>query len=155
MTHYLYRLFDRDADLLYVGITADPALRIQTHRRRKPWGHQIHRAHVSVFPTVDAAMTAERAVIEAEQPRHNVAFNRNGAAPRPPVVTRSWFLVRALDAEGRVLYVGFTRWLPTWVKTQRAEQRRWISRTARIHMSGPYEKPVLRERFRSARREVA
>lgn len=155
MTHYLYRLFDIEGDLLYVGVTAHPRNRMKAHRRRE-WGGRIDtaRTRLCVFPTIDDAYRAEREVIRTERPRFNVVHNRP-AEPRPPVRVRQWFIVRVYDAEGRVLKVGHTRHLSTWITGQRQIGREWVASADRIRMAGPYEKPVLRELLRSARAEVA
>ena len=66
----LYRLFDREGRLLYVGIAFVPEWRLERHNRR-PWGDDINSWTVEWFPTRDAARLAEKVAIRDEVPIHN------------------------------------------------------------------------------------
>lgn len=83
-THALYRFYDTDGNLLYVGITLNPAHRWKQHAHDKPWWHQIATISVQTYPNREAVLEAERAAIIAERPRHNIVHNRGTATdPRP------------------------------------------------------------------------
>lgn len=72
---YLYRLFDIDGRLLYVGITINPAKRIRSHQTGKWWGSLIQRTDIRRLPEGTGRVGAEsieRKVIGAERPEHNV-----------------------------------------------------------------------------------
>jgi DNA-binding transcriptional regulator YhcF (GntR family)/predicted GIY-YIG superfamily endonuclease len=72
----LYRLYDADDELLYVGISADPEGRWKQHSASATaagWWPQVTRKEVRWFPTREAADEAETAAIEAEHPLHNRA----------------------------------------------------------------------------------
>lgn len=69
--HYVYRCYDVDGRLVYVGCTIDPATRVETHRKQSWWGHQIHSVRFIVFPNKDYALTREREAIGEERPRWN------------------------------------------------------------------------------------
>lgn len=73
--HTLYRLFDRDETLLYVGITYSPRSRWTSHKQ-KHWWPEVNRAALVEFPDRESALRAEAAVIAAERPRYNVQHNR-------------------------------------------------------------------------------
>lgn len=66
----LYRLFDDEGSLLYVGVTNDPTGRIQAHRR-KEWGHEIMRTESQEFRSRDMALAAEARAIRTERPSRN------------------------------------------------------------------------------------
>lgn len=153
VTHFLYRLYDRDGDLLYIGVSKDPWRRFRGHRRTSPWIRKARRGRIQVFPTIDAALAAEREAIRTERPRFNVVHNRD-TAPRPPLTPRSWFLIRAFDAHGRLIKVGHTQSLEQWLRNQAGGYGEWRPRCHQLRMYGPYEKPALRELARAARREV-
>jgi len=77
----LYRLFDADDRLLYVGIAFNPEARWNEHRG-KAWWPSVVRKSVEWHPTRLVALEAEARAIEAESPRHN----RLGVdLPLPPV----------------------------------------------------------------------
>jgi predicted GIY-YIG superfamily endonuclease len=70
--HTLYRLFDADDNLLYVGISFMPENRLNQHRREKPWWCQVARRELVSYPDRNAAADAERKAIANERPIYNV-----------------------------------------------------------------------------------
>lgn len=72
VTHALYRFFDSDRQLLYVGLTVDPGARWSSHCKEKPWWHEVDTVKVETFPTRDLVIKAEREAIETEHPRYNI-----------------------------------------------------------------------------------
>lgn len=68
----LYRFFDADDALLYVGITGYLPTRWTSHNRQKDWWTEVVRATVEHFDTRAAAEEAEIVAIQNELPRHNV-----------------------------------------------------------------------------------
>ena len=66
----LYRQFDCDGVLLYVGVSEN-AQRRQIAHRYSSWAGQIAKVTVEDFPTKAAAHAAERAAILAEAPMFN------------------------------------------------------------------------------------
>lgn len=84
----LYRLYDADDQLLYVGATGNLTQRRYSHRSNQPWGHEIARIEAETFPSRAAALAAEREAIAAEHPRWNVHHNGDhGPKYRPGIVT--------------------------------------------------------------------
>lgn len=71
----LYRFWDADGALLYIGISLDPGKRWKQHRDDKPWWSEVAKVTVEPHPSRPAAMDAERAAIAAERPRYNVVHN--------------------------------------------------------------------------------
>lgn len=67
----LYRLYDRDGALLYIGISINVPLRVQQHRSTKSWGREIANVHAIEYPDRAAAQLAEATAIRAENPPHN------------------------------------------------------------------------------------
>ena len=73
--HALYRFYDTDGQLLYVGITLDPGTRWKTHSKDKPWWLEVANVTVEVHSSRGAVIEAERAAIIAEHPKHNIQHN--------------------------------------------------------------------------------
>lgn len=69
----LYRFFDQDGALLYIGISADVRRRISQHRKDKPWWKESARIEMEHYPNAEEARAAEKIAIKTENPRHNVA----------------------------------------------------------------------------------
>ncbi len=67
----LYRHFNKDGVLLYVGATSNALLRIDQHRSTAPWYGEISRVEIEHFATRREAIHAEEVAIEKELPLHN------------------------------------------------------------------------------------
>lgn len=78
----LYRLFDAQGTLLYVGITDDLRTRMRAHPLDKPWWPEVARKTVAWYDTREDADRAETLAIAAERPKYNKA---KLYAPRPAV----------------------------------------------------------------------
>lgn len=81
--HALYRFFDADEQLLYIGITWDIASRFRRHAADKPWWSDVRRIAVEEHPGRAAVLAAETAAIKAEKPRYNVETVRAVVEPIP------------------------------------------------------------------------
>jgi len=84
----VYRAFDADGVLLYVGVSLNPMARMHSHCSRAAWYRFMVRIEINWHDNIEAASIAEASAITAENPRFNVA----GA-------TRRWALVRCGPAE--------------------------------------------------------
>jgi hypothetical protein len=65
---------------LYIGSTIDFAARVQAHKAGSEWFSDVVRWTFEPYPTLDDALVAERALIEAEQPTYN-RRHRDASAP--------------------------------------------------------------------------
>jgi predicted GIY-YIG superfamily endonuclease len=68
----LYRIWTAAGELLYVGVTGNPVERWRAHAQRKAWWPEVSLITWEVLPKEHLALTAERAAIRHEKPRHNV-----------------------------------------------------------------------------------
>lgn len=68
----LYRLYDREGALLYVGITNMPNVRFASHSM-KSWWKRVTRKDIVWFDNRQQAEQAETKAIHEEQPVFNVA----------------------------------------------------------------------------------
>lgn len=71
----LYRMFDRNGVLLYVGISASAFIRMIQHRDTKDWWTDVARMDIEHLDTRRQAVLAEEQAIEREHPVHNVIHN--------------------------------------------------------------------------------
>lgn len=71
----LYRLYNDNDRLLYVGIARNWARRAVQHSEQKSWWPEVARTALETHPTRDAALDAEREAIKTEHPIHNVKHN--------------------------------------------------------------------------------
>lgn len=79
----LYRFFDAEGRLLYVGITARLRKRWQEHAAHyaTTWWLQVDRHSVDWYDTRDAALKAEEQAIKTEKPLHNVMHTPSNRGP--------------------------------------------------------------------------
>lgn len=68
----VYRAFDIDGQLLYVGISMNLSGRLDKHRR-SAWWPEVDEIVVEWFDGREAAKVAEREAILTEEPIYNVA----------------------------------------------------------------------------------
>lgn len=78
----LYRFFDADGALLYVGITADLEQRWTKHQSEKPWWPDVAEKTVAWHDDRPSALAAELEAIKTEAPRYNVAGSPWVPGPR-------------------------------------------------------------------------
>jgi hypothetical protein len=69
----LYRFFDIEGRLLYVGISVSPLMRFMQHRGAKEWWFDAERIHLDHFDNAREAKTAESHAIKTERPLYNTA----------------------------------------------------------------------------------
>jgi predicted GIY-YIG superfamily endonuclease len=82
-TYVLYRFFGADDQLLYVGMTKNPARRFEKHGYTKGWWSDVVRIEMEHHPTIDALREAERQAIKSEKPVHNIRMNNGNGGSRP------------------------------------------------------------------------
>lgn len=72
MTAYLYRAFNRDGDLLYIGSSVQIDGRMRQHYLNAPWWFVASRFTFEAYPDEASAREAEATAIAAEHPRWNI-----------------------------------------------------------------------------------
>jgi hypothetical protein len=90
----LYRHWNAEGELLYVGISLSAVERLSAHAREAGWAGLIAHVTVEWFDTRLEAMAAEKRAILDERPKHNTAHNldvrsgrvRAGGRRAPPAV---------------------------------------------------------------------
>jgi|GEM_PF-6266393 len=80
--HWLYRVFDENKELLYIGITSDGPKRFRRHGNDREWWPEVRHIEVEHFASRDEVRRAEQDAIETEHPRHNKALKRSDLPPR-------------------------------------------------------------------------
>lgn len=83
----VYRIFNADGVLLYVGMSVSPETRFADHRTCKSWMQEAHRYETRWYGTREEAEQEEQRAIRIEQPRHNSvhrALRRREVVPSRP-----------------------------------------------------------------------
>lgn len=95
----LYRFFNTDGELLYIGIAGNPGRRFEQHDSEKEWAHTIAYSRLEHYASREEAAAAERIAIHNENPRHNIVGNRTRSQPMSEEsVTRHDRMSQVLDA---------------------------------------------------------
>lgn len=76
----LYRLFDTEGVLLYVGIAVDPEARWEKHAATQEWWHLVAEKTTQWFDTRVLAADAEIEAIRTAKPRFNL-MHSTGLSP--------------------------------------------------------------------------
>ena len=79
----LYRHFDADRNLLYVGVTSNIDVRNASHKVNSHWFSAIDIIESEEFPDRSSAVAAELSAIKEESPKWNVIGNPNAIAGQP------------------------------------------------------------------------
>src|SRR5689334_18376041 len=72
----LYRYFDKEGELLYVGITSAWHLRLKGHSARSPWWLRAATVSLTHYQTRAEALAEEARAISHEHPLYNRAHSR-------------------------------------------------------------------------------
>lgn len=72
MPEFLYRHFNKDGILLYIGISLSAIQRLAQHEATSPWFEQISDVKIESYPDRESALDAERRAIENETPLYNI-----------------------------------------------------------------------------------
>lgn len=72
----LYRFFDAEGVLLYVGATTNPALRFDNHSRAQPWWPEVATITLQHCFDWDELDTEETRAIRTENPKYNQVHSK-------------------------------------------------------------------------------
>lgn len=92
----IYRMFDEEGGLLYVGTSAHMGKRLSSHAEKR-WFLLVATITVEWFPNTEAAERAEADAIAAEHPRINIA-GRSVPMPDGPLTLSQAVQYRVLRA---------------------------------------------------------
>jgi predicted GIY-YIG superfamily endonuclease len=79
----LYRFYGTDDSLLYIGLTRNPAKRLEQHAGGKSWWTDVARIEFEHFSSLTELREAEREAIQTEKPAHNIRMNEASSKARP------------------------------------------------------------------------
>jgi predicted GIY-YIG superfamily endonuclease len=108
---HLYRHFDNNGTLLYVGISLSTLNRLAQHREHAHWFTEIKRVEIERFQSRQEALSAERAAIQREKPLHNLK--------RPSIKEQKAVELRADESRADLLQQ-FVRFNPIYSLTDAA-----------------------------------
>jgi predicted GIY-YIG superfamily endonuclease len=69
----VYRLYDSEGQLLYIGISNNPPVRWSAHARERRWWKDVTYKAVVWYPTRREAEAVEEEAVPAEKPLYNIA----------------------------------------------------------------------------------
>ncbi len=86
----LYRMYDSDDELLYVGISCNPGSRIAQHAEFKEWYEDVAIIRIAWLSTRRAALKEEAKAIVNEDPKYNIIHSTSDEnfGPKRDVFTK-------------------------------------------------------------------
>lgn len=73
--HALYRFFNSDGGLLYIGISVNAPQRFKRHKGDQPWWLEVAQITIERYASRADVLAAEKRAIETEHPLYNVVHN--------------------------------------------------------------------------------
>lgn len=97
--HWVYRCYDNQGRLVYVGSTADLFGRLDQHRKTSWWAPTVARVTAKVYPDGPTGRVAEREAIRDEVPRWNLSGKWIGRHRWQPEDWHDWMqtLIRGTE----------------------------------------------------------
>jgi hypothetical protein len=115
----VYRLYDANDALLYVGMSLSVGSRLSIHRSKAPWRGDVDREEITWYRSAADARSAEARAIAEEHPVHNVQQGRviPGLGGPDAVITEeqvdAWhlrdYLAQGFEAEFLILAYGYSQ----------------------------------------------
>lgn len=72
----VYRCYDRDGELLYIGSSRDVVRRMEAHAHSSFWRPWVARVRIQITPDVFTARRVEAEAIRTENPRFNLKHRK-------------------------------------------------------------------------------
>lgn len=72
----LYRMYDKNDVLLYIGISTQVMARLHSHWSSKEWICEVENIYIERFQTKRDLEEAETKAIKEEKPKYNIALNQ-------------------------------------------------------------------------------
>lgn len=129
----LYRHFNAEGRLLYVGISASATKRTEQHRRSSSWAQEIRRIEIETFPSRQAAMDAERTAIVMELPMHN---------SRPTNISAVHRIIELLGSEAIERELGLSEFSIRAAKRDRRFPATWYKPLSELCANAGIECPM-------------
>jgi len=82
MTETLYRFYDEDNRLLYIGISSSFYSRANQHSKNSNWFESASKVLLQHYKTREAVLEAEKLAIKQERPIHNKIHSLTNEKPR-------------------------------------------------------------------------
>lgn len=97
----LYRLYDAEGRLLYVGISNSPYRRWAQHSVEQSWWPQVVTHKLEWHEDRNAAMAAEREAVQSERPTWNEVHKVAAGAPEAAGRLEEWAELRRSNDQTR------------------------------------------------------
>lgn len=101
----LYRCFDADGQLLYVGVSWSTAHRFSQHQRRSSWWSRVARIELEHYRTRQLAERAERQAIRDQKPPFNTTHSLIGPAEELREPGAGYWQIRDAHYDGHAWHV--------------------------------------------------
>ena len=84
----IYRLYNAEGQLLYVGITGLGMARLKEHSKKQPWWTEVASASFEHCGDRESALRGEESLIKTLKPKYNVVHNQRVPDAREAMLGR-------------------------------------------------------------------
>lgn len=78
--YHIYRHYDKDGVLLYVGMSNNALSRLSQHKQHADWFEQIETVKIQTVNSRSEAFRLERKAIAEEKPKFNISAGNHGSS---------------------------------------------------------------------------
>ena len=86
MTKILYRHYDENDRLLYIGVSNSFFERLSNHKNHSHWFEKVTKIHLEHFDSQEDLLIAEKKAIKKEKPLHNIRYSDVNKIPTNPIL---------------------------------------------------------------------
>ena len=132
----LYRHFDSNDNLLYVGISVCAFKRLKEHKKYSKWSNKAVKMLHETFNTREEALIAERNAIKKERPLYNIIHNDGIIISKEEIDDLSYTVINAKnkieDAFYELTGVGHLNSMPAEVYEALRNAMEWAERASEL-----------------------
>ncbi len=126
--HQLYRHFDANGILLYVGITKSIKMRGKEHVKKSGWAGSAHTTTIQYFASREELEDAEPLIIASERPLHNKRFAKRDWEPEDSYIVKASKCFAKKGAIAQICGVD-QRAMRRWLKDGHLPRTEWTGET--------------------------
>jgi predicted GIY-YIG superfamily endonuclease len=101
MDECLYRFFDKNDNLLYVGISSNWKQRLSQHYKESDFHYEATKITLEHFNTREEVEEAEKLAILVEKPKYNKAHNPNYESPTNHIQKIRYWVYSNLESDSK------------------------------------------------------
>lgn len=134
----VYRHFDADGQLLYIGCSINPLQRLESHKQQSDWFDSIATVTIENYRTHSEALAIEASAILGEQPLYNKVHKKKRKVRTSKIEAKPAYVPTEKDIESmrQALVWGYIHRalsIPELRKFARSDRTEWLKENAELY----------------------